>query len=87
MLRAEVSQLRAELSKARLGNDAGESLTETATLRYIDETSSPSVPAGQQINISVSAHLPGRTGDMELWSRSPRSYYRQHSLFQFFFEV
>jgi hypothetical protein len=73
---------------ARLrGDGADESLTETTTLRDIDESSTPFVPSGQQMNIPVSAHLPERTSDVELWSRTPRSYYRQHRSFQFFFEV
>lgn len=86
-LRAEVSHLKALLSKTRLGDDVTESLTETATLHDMDAITPPRVSTNQQMDSSVPADLPERTSEVELWSRSPRSYYRQHSLFQFFFEV
>jgi hypothetical protein len=81
-LLAEVSQLRALLSTACVRDGGSNSLAESVTLRDTDETAGS--VSDQQKDCSS---LPEKTGGTELWNRSPRGYYRQHSLFQFFFEV
>lgn len=73
-LQNEVFKLKALVSKACARDVAGHSLAET--LRDDD--------AEKHKDGLV---LLGQNSDTELWNRAPRGYYRQHTLFQFFFEV
>ncbi|KAI1077896.1 hypothetical protein F5B20DRAFT_571901 [Whalleya microplaca] len=81
-LRAEVTQLRILLSKATL--QCNETDSQAHTLR--DESSQP-VLLNKERDLERRPAQPTHVANTKLYDRSPRGYYRQHTLFQFFVEI
>lgn len=84
-LRAEVAQLKGLLPKARLQH---ESDCVAETLPATDNADK--AESGQAVLLNMNDQSPAGVTDTELSDpreRSPRGYYGQHTLFQFFVEV